>query len=57
MTHTGDNISELTKVGLISIGVGDDDTPVQECFHVCTPDKGARSVYLYHTTELFRYKF
>ena len=41
MALTGDNISELTTVGLISLGVGDDDTPVQDCIHVCTPDEGS----------------
>ena len=26
-------------MGLISLGVGDDDTPVQDFIHVCTPDE------------------
>jgi hypothetical protein len=41
MAHTGDNISERSTVGLVSLGVGDDETPVQDWVHVCTPDESS----------------
>ena len=41
MDHTGYNLSELTKVRIISLGVSDDDTFVQECIHVCAPNEGS----------------
>ena len=28
-------------MGLISLGVGDDDTLVQDCIRVCNPDEGS----------------
>ena len=38
---TDDNVSELTKSGLLSTGVGDDDTIVQDCINVCNPDESS----------------
>ena len=39
MAYIGDNIADLPKVGLICIGVGDNDTSVHDCIHVWTPDE------------------
>jgi hypothetical protein len=40
-SHTGEVISDITNKGLIDIGLGDDDTLVQDCIHSCTPDEGS----------------
>ena len=39
--HTGEVISDITNKGLLDIGLGDDDTLVQDCIHSCTPDEGS----------------
>ncbi len=39
--HTGEVISEITNKGLLDIGLGDDDTLVQDCIHSCTPNEGS----------------
>ena len=39
--HTGEVISDITKKGLLDIGLGDADTLVQDCIHSCTLDEGS----------------
>ena len=42
ITHRLYDANVATKVAqFILLGVGDDDTPVQDCIHVCTPDEGS----------------
>ena len=41
ITHTGNNIADITYKGLFDAGVGPDLETIHEDIHICTPDEGS----------------
>ena len=41
ITHTGNNIADITYKGLFDAGVGPELETIHEDIHICTPDEGS----------------